>query len=175
MDQLAGAWWLVLIRGICAIIFGILALVWPGLTIYTLVIFFGAYAIVSGAFTLFSAFRHDVESKTWLIVSGVVGILAGLVAFIWPGMTTLVLLYIIAFWAIFAGVAEIIGGIRLRKIIDNEWMLIVGGVLSVIFGILLLIWPATGALTLTWLIGLFAVMYGIAMVFLSFRMKKLVP
>lgn len=174
MDQLASAWWLVLIRGICAIIFGILALVWPGITLYTLVIFFGAYAIVSGAFTLFSAFRHDAQSKGWLIASGVLGIVAGIVAFVWPGITTLALLFVIAFWAIFTGVAEIAGGIRLRKVIDNEWMLIVGGALSLILGILLLIWPATGALALTWLIGLFALIYGIAMVVLSFKVKNLV-
>lgn len=175
MDQLAGAWWLVLVRGICAIIFGILVLVWPVPALLTLVIFFGAYAMVNGIFTLVSAFRHDAESKGWLITSGIIGILAGLVAFVWPGKTSLVLLFIIAFWAIFTGIAEIAGGIRLRKVIDNEWMLIVGGVLSVIFGFLLLIWPGAGALTLTWLIGLFALMYGIAMVFLSFRVKKLAP
>ncbi|MBB3731174.1 HdeD family acid-resistance protein [Nonomuraea dietziae] len=173
MEQLASTWWLILIRGICAVIFGILAIVWPGITLWVLVIFFGAYAIVSGIFSLGAAFRHDSGSKAWLIISGVLGILAGIVAFVWPGITTLALLYVIAFWAIFTGVAEIFAGIRLRKTIDNEWMLIIGGLLSVVFGILLLTWPASGALALTWLIGVFAVIYGIAIIVLSGKVKNL--
>ncbi|WP_344839570.1 HdeD family acid-resistance protein, partial [Nonomuraea dietziae] len=115
----------------------------------------------------------DSGSKAWLIISGVLGILAGIVAFVWPGITTLALLYVIAFWAIFTGVAEIFAGIRLRKTIDNEWMLIIGGLLSVVFGILLLTWPASGALALTWLIGVFAVIYGIAIIVLSGKVKNL--
>lgn len=175
MEQIARTWWLVLIRGIVAIIFGILALAWPGITIYVLVIFFGAYAIVSGIFSLFAAFGHGVQSRAWLIISGILGILFGIVTFAWPGITTLALLYVIAFWAIFTGVAEIIAGVQLRKSIDNEWMLIIGGILSVIFGILLIIWPGSGALALTWMIGIFAIIYGIAMIFLSFRVKNLAP
>ena len=96
-------------------------------------------------------------------------------AFIWPGITSLALLYVIAFWAIFTGVAEIMYGIQIRKEIENEWMLILGGVLSVIFGILLLIWPGAGMLSLVWLIAIFAILYGIAMVALSFKVKKMVP
>lgn len=174
MEQIARTWWLILIRGICAIIFGILALIWPGITVYVLVIFFGAYAIVSGIFSLFSAFGHNVSSRAWLIISGIIGILAGIVAFAWPGITALALLYVIAFWAIFTGVAEVVAGIALRKTIENEWMLIVGGVLSVIFGILLFIWPGAGMLGLTWLLGIFAIIYGIAMIVMSVRVKKLV-
>ncbi|MFD1935780.1 MULTISPECIES: HdeD family acid-resistance protein [Nonomuraea] len=173
MEQLASTWWLILIRGICAVIFGILAIIWPAITVFVLVIFFGAYALVNGIFTLVSAFRHNVESRAWLIISGILGILAGIVTFVWPGITTLALLYVIAFWAIFTGVAEIIAGIRLRKAIDNEWMLIIGGLLSVIFGVLLLIWPASGALALTWLIGTFAIVYGIAIIMLSIKVKNL--
>ncbi|MGV9303373.1 MULTISPECIES: HdeD family acid-resistance protein [unclassified Nonomuraea] len=173
MEQLASTWWLILIRGICAVIFGILAIIWPGMTVLVLVIFFGAYALVNGIFSLISAFRHNVESRAWLILSGVLGILAGIVTFVWPGVTTLALLYIIAFWAIFTGIAEVIAGIRLRKLIDNEWMLIIGGLLSVVFGVLLLIWPASGAVALTWLIGAFAIIYGIAIIILSVKVKSL--
>ena len=175
MEQISRTWWLVLIRGIVAIIFGILAMIWPGITLWVLVIFFGAYAIVSGLFALFAAFGHNVQSRAWLIISGILGILAGIIAFVWPGITTLALLYVIAFWAIFSGIAEIVAGIQARKVIDNEWMLIIGGILSVIFGILLIIWPGSGALALTWLIGIFAVIYGIAMIALSFKMKNLAP
>jgi uncharacterized membrane protein HdeD (DUF308 family) len=166
-------WWLVLIRGIAAVIFGILALVWPGLTLYVLVIFFGAYAIVSGIASLMAGFRHDARSRGWLIASGVLGVLAGIVAFVWPGITSLALLWVVAFWAIFSGVSEIVAGVQMRKVIDNEWMLIVGGVLSVIFGVLLIVWPGAGLITLAWLIGVFAILYGIAMAALSFRVKNL--
>ncbi|WP_327090092.1 HdeD family acid-resistance protein [Nonomuraea sp. NBC_01738] len=173
MQEIARTWWLVLIRGICAIIFGILALFWPGITVYVLVIFFAAYAIVGGSFSLFAAFGHNVQSRAWLIISGIIGILAGIVAFVWPGITAVALLYIIAIWAIFTGIAEIVAGIAVRKQIDNEWIIIVAGVISVIFGFLLLIWPASGMLALTWLLGIFALIYGIAMIVLSFRVKKL--
>ncbi len=175
MEKLARTWWLVLIRGLAAILFGLLALFWPGITVLVLVVFFGAYAIVNGVFSILSAFRHETQSRVWTIISGIIGILAGVVAFLWPGITLLVLLYVIAFWAIFTGVAEIMDGIRLRKEIDNEWTLILAGALSVIFGILLLIWPGPGMLSLVWLIAIFAILYGIALVALSFRVKKMVP
>lgn len=175
MEKLARTWWLVLVRGIAAIIFGILALIWPGITLLVLVIFFGAYAIVDGIFSIFSAFQQGEGSRAWLIISGILGILAGLVAFIWPGITSLALLYVIAFWAIFTGIAEIMDGIRLRKVIDNEWTLILAGALSVAFGVLLLIWPGAGMLSLVWLIAIFAILYGIALVVLSFKVKKMAP
>ncbi|SEH02469.1 Uncharacterized membrane protein HdeD, DUF308 family [Nonomuraea solani] len=175
MEDISRSWWLLLVRGIAAIVFGILALIWPGLTLLVLVIFFGAYALVSGVFALMAGFRHGARSRAWLIISGILGILAGIVAFIWPGLSSLALLFIIAFWAILTGVAEVVAGIQLRKVIDNEWMLIVGGVLSVIFGLLLLGWPGAGLLSLLWLIGVFAIMYGIAMIVLSIRVRNFTP
>ncbi|MEV0595101.1 HdeD family acid-resistance protein [Nonomuraea cavernae] len=175
MEQIARTWWLVLIRGIAAIIFGILALVWPGLTVLVLVIFFGAYAIVNGLFLLFAGSEPDAGSRAWLIISGILGIVAGVVALVWPGITSLALLYLVAIWAILAGVAEIVAGVRLRETTVNEWILIVGGVLLVIFGLVLLIWPGAGLLTLVWLVGLFAILYGIAVMALAFRIKKIAP
>jgi uncharacterized membrane protein HdeD (DUF308 family) len=172
MREIAGSWWLLLVRGIAAVIFGVLALIWPQITLLVLVTFFGAYALVSGVSELFAGFRHGARSRGWLIFSGIIGILAGIVAFVWPGITSLALLYLIAFWAIFTGVSEIVAGIQLRKVIDNEWMFIVAGVLSVIFGILLLIWPGAGMLSLVWLIGIFAILYGLAMIALSIRVKN---
>ncbi|NUS08648.1 MAG: HdeD family acid-resistance protein [Nonomuraea sp.] len=166
---------MLLVRGLAAVLFGVLALIWPGITLLVLVVFFGAYAIVSGVFELFAGFRHGAQSRAWLIFSGIIGILAGIAAFVWPGITSLALLYLIAFWAIFAGVSEIVAGIGLRKTIDNEWMFIVGGILSVVFGILLLVWPGAGMLSLVWLIGVFAVLYGIAMIALSLRVKNFTP
>ncbi|MEV0144550.1 MULTISPECIES: HdeD family acid-resistance protein [unclassified Nonomuraea] len=175
MEQIARIWWLILIRGIAALIFGILALIWPGKTLLIVVIFFAAYAIVEGIFAIFAGARHSAQSRAWLIISGILGVVAGIVAFLWPGITSLALLYVVAFWAIFAGITEIVAGIQLRKVVDNEWMLIIGGILSIIFGVLLLIWPGAGLLTLIWLVGVFAVVYGIAMIVLSFRVKKLQP
>jgi uncharacterized membrane protein HdeD (DUF308 family) len=175
MQEISRSWWLLLVRGIAAVLFGVLALIWPGITLLVLVIFFGAYAIVSGVFALFAGFRHGAQSRAWLIFSGIIGILAGIVALVWPGITSLALLYLIAFWAIFTGVTEVVAGIQLRKVIDNEWMFIVGGILSVIFGILLLVWPGAGMLSLVWLIGVFAILYGIAMIVLSLRVKNFTP
>lgn len=175
MEQLARVWWLVLIRGIAAIIFGVLALIWPAITLLVLVIFFGAYALVNGFFSLFSGFRHNASPRAWLIITGVVSILAGIIAFVWPGITSLALLYVVAFWAIVSGVSEIVAGVKLRKEIQNEWTLILSGVLSVIFGVLLIIWPGAGLVTLVWLVGIFAILYGITLAVLSFRMKKLAP
>ncbi|TDC98629.1 HdeD family acid-resistance protein [Nonomuraea deserti] len=172
MGEIASSWWMLLVRGLAAIIFGFLALIWPGITLIVLVTFFAAYALVSGVFALLSGFRHGARSRAWLIISGIVGILAGIVAFAWPGITSIALLYVVAFWAIVSGVAEVVAGIQLRKDIDNEWMLIVGGILSVIFGVLLLIWPGAGLLSLVWLIGAFAILYGISEIALALRVKN---
>ncbi|GAB2934423.1 HdeD family acid-resistance protein [Nonomuraea fastidiosa] len=172
MVDIARSWWLILVRGLAAVVFGILALAWPGLTLLVLVIFFGAYALVGGISELFAGFRHGAQSRAWLIISGILSILAGIIALVWPGITSLALLLIIGVWAIVSGISEIVAGIHLRKQIDNEWLLIIGGALSVIFGVLLLARPGPGLLSLAWLIGAFAILYGIAMIALSFRVKN---
>ncbi|PZG05515.1 HdeD family acid-resistance protein [Nonomuraea aridisoli] len=172
MADVSRSWWLLLLRGLAAVVFGFLALLWPGITVLALVVFFGAYAAVSGVFALFAGFRHETRSRTWLIVTGIIGILAGIVAFVWPGITSLALLYVVAFWAIFSGVAEITAGIHLRKVIENEWAFIVAGALSVLVGVLLIIWPGAGLVSLAWLIGAFAILYGIAMIALALRVKN---
>ncbi|WP_405140849.1 HdeD family acid-resistance protein [Sphaerisporangium sp. NBC_01403] len=166
-------WWVLAVRGACAILFGILAIVWPLITLVTLVILFGAFAIVNGVFSLIGAFRgaHPGESRIWMIVSGVLGILAGIVAWVWPGITTLALLLLIAAYAVVIGAAEIIAAIRRRTAGDTDWTHVVSGVLAVIFGILLFAWPASGALALTWLIGIFAIVYGASLLFLAFRVR----
>ncbi|MFI7635626.1 HdeD family acid-resistance protein [Nonomuraea sp. NPDC049400] len=175
MGDIARSWWLLLLRGLAAILFGFLALIWPGITLFVLVIFFGAYALVSGVFELFAGFRHGARSRAWLIISGIIGILIGIATFVWPAITSLALLYLVAFWAIVTGVLEIVAGIQLRKVIDKEWMLIVGGILSAIFGVLLLIWPGAGLLSLVWLVGVFAILHGIAEIALALRVKNFTP
>jgi len=172
VDQLARHWWVIGLRGLAALLFGVLAFVWPGMTLAVLVLLFGAYALVDGVLTLIAAFRGGVQHRIVMLVEGVVSVLAGLAAFVWPGLTALVLLYIIAFWAIVTGVLEIVAAIRVRRAISNELGLVIGGVLSVVFGVVLLIAPGAGALAVIFLIGAYAVVFGIALLGLAWRLRE---
>jgi uncharacterized membrane protein HdeD (DUF308 family) len=171
---LARNWWLFLLRGLAALTFGVLSLIWPGISLMTLVLFFGAYALVDGAFALAAAIvgRGNAEVRWWLVLVGLLGIGVGIATFLWPGLTALTLLYFIAGWVIATGVLQIIGAIELRKLIEDEWWLILDGALSVLFGILLFAMPGAGALALIWLIAVFAIAYGILMVGFAFKVKK---
>jgi len=136
-----------------------------------LVLMFGAYAILDGIFDIVSAVR--APGRHWpLVLEGVVGIIIGILTFLWPGITTMVLLYLIAFWAIFTGVLEIVAGIRLREVIANEWLLILMGVLSVLFGFLILIFPGAGALAIVIWIGAYALLFGIMLIALAFLLRR---
>ena len=174
LHALAQNWWLLLLRGIAAILFGILAFIWPGVTLAVLVLLYGAFALVDGAFALAAAIMGPggTGPRWWLAIVGLLGIVAGLLTFVWPGITALILLVFIASWSIVSGIFQIIGAIQLRKEIENEWMLILAGLISVAFGILLLIWPGAGLLALVWLIGTFAVAYGVLLVGLSLRLRR---
>lgn len=174
MSALARNWWALALRGVAAIIFGVLAFVWPGITLMTLILLFGAYAIVDGIFNLIAAFRGSTDEGRWwwLALEGLVSLGAGLVAFAMPGLTALVLLYVIAAWAVITGVLEIVAAVRLRKEITNEWWLVAGGVLSVAFGILLMAAPGAGALALVFWIGAYAIVFGALMVGLAFRLRR---
>jgi uncharacterized membrane protein HdeD (DUF308 family) len=173
LHSLSRYWWLVLLRGIAFIVFGVLAFMWPGLTVVTLILFWGAFVLVDGVLALAEAIMGgNMGSRWWLALIGVAGIAAGILTFMWPGLTALLLLTFIAVWAIVLGVFQIAGAIRLRKEIDNEWTLILGGVLSVLFGLAMLIAPGAGALALIWVVAIYAVVFGILLVLLSFRLKK---
>jgi uncharacterized membrane protein HdeD (DUF308 family) len=162
------------LRGVLAVLFGLLALIAPIATLTVLVLFWGAFALVDGIFALISAFRvAGGRGRLWLILEGVLGVLAGIVTFLYPGLTALVLLYIIAFWAILIGILRIVTAISLRREIENEWLMILGGILTVIFGILLIALPGVGLLSLTWLIGIWALIFGIALIVLAFRVRNL--
>lgn len=166
-------WWLFLIRGICAVVFGVLAFAWPGITLLTLILLYGAYAMADGIFAVVAAFKGGgTTSRWWLGIVGLLGIAAGVIAFTSPGLTAMVLLLLIAAWSIAMGIAEIFGAIKLRKEIEGEWLLILSGIVSVLFGIALLFRPAAGALALVWLIGSFAILYGILTIGFSFRLKS---
>jgi uncharacterized membrane protein HdeD (DUF308 family) len=173
LPMMAGNWWALLIRGMAAVIFGLAALLWPGPTLYVLIIFFGAYALVDGLFAIAAGIRGTAARRRWLLVAeGGLGVVAGLVTFFYPGMTALVLLYVIAFWAIFTGILKIVMAISLRREIENEWLMGLSGVVSVLFGIILAVLPGVGLLSLVWLIGIYAIVFGVAQIALGFRVRS---
>jgi uncharacterized membrane protein HdeD (DUF308 family) len=174
---LARNWWMLALRGVIAILFGIVAFIWPGLTLLSLVLLFGAYAFLDGVFSLIAAWRGRETNDRWwaLLLEGILGIAAGVIAFGWPDAAAVGLLYVIAAWAILTGLLEIVAAIRLREEIDNEWLLGLTGVASIIFGLLLAIWPGAGLLTLTWIIGGYAIAFGVLMLLLAFRLRNWTP
>jgi uncharacterized membrane protein HdeD (DUF308 family) len=173
LHALAENWWLFLLRGLCAIVFGILTFIWPRATLLTLVLLYGAFALVDGVAAVLAAIKGgEMTSRWWLAILGVVSIAAGSLTLYWPGLTALVLLLFIAFWAIATGIVQVIGGLRLRKEIDGEWLLVAGGVLSVLFGLLLLTRPGAGALAMIYAIGAFAIAHGILTVAFSLRLHR---
>lgn len=173
MDVLARNWWALALRGLFAVLFGLLAFAWPGLTLAALVILFGAYSLVDGVFGLVAAVRAAEAHERWwlLVLEGLAGIAVGLITFMWPGITALVLLYLIAWWALVTGVFEIAAAIRLRKEISGELTLVLGGAASVIFGLVLLFRPGVGALAVIWLIGTYALVFGGLLLMLAFRLR----
>jgi uncharacterized membrane protein HdeD (DUF308 family) len=173
IHALARNWWLILLRGICAVIFGLLTFAWPGVTLAVLVLFYGAFAFVDGVLSLIAAVMGGAPApRWWLAIVGLLGIAVGIVTLMMPGMTALVLLYFIAFWAIAIGIMQIAGAIRLRKEIDNEWMLIASGIISVLFGLILIVSPGAGALGLLFVIGVYAVIHGIVLITLAMRLRR---
>jgi uncharacterized membrane protein HdeD (DUF308 family) len=175
LDTLTRHWWVLAVRGALAVLFGLLALIWPGITVLALVLLFGAYALVDGVMALYTALfdRGRTGGRGgWLVLEGVAGVLAAIGAFVWPGITALVLLYLIAAWALVTGVAEILAAIRLRREIEGEWLMILSGALSILFGLLAFLFPGAGALAVVWLIATYAIAFGVVMVILAFRLRR---
>jgi uncharacterized membrane protein HdeD (DUF308 family) len=170
LDAFVRNWWVLLIRGILAVLFGIMAFTLPDLTVVTLVLLYGVYAFADGLTAIWVGGR----ARAWWFVSlGVLGVVVGVFTFIYPGITAVALLYLIAAWAIVRGVFEIVTAIKLRKEINNEWMLIIAGILSVLFGVALVANPAAGALAVVWIIGAYAFIFGLMMIVLAFRLRGL--
>ena len=174
LRPLTRSWWLILLRGIASILFGIAAFVWPGLTVLALTLLYGAFAMADGILALGAALTGSGERSIptwWLVVIGLLGIAAGTVAFLWPGLTAFALVIMIGAWAVAIGVMQIIGAIWLRHEIEDEWLLIAAGILSVLFGAAILLKPGAGALALAWAIGTFAILSGILLVAFALRIK----
>ncbi len=167
-------WWALVIRGLAAIAFGVLAFAKPSISLFALVILWGAYTIVDGVFAVVVAIRgaRVVPGWGWLLAEGIISIASGVVTYLWPGITAVVLLAMIAAWAVLTGVAEIATAIRLRRELHGEWMLAATGVLSIAFGAILAMRPLAGALAVTWLIGLYAILFGGLLVGLGFRLRR---
>jgi uncharacterized membrane protein HdeD (DUF308 family) len=173
LDVMARNWWMWLIRGIAAIIFGVLAFLNPQDALLALVLLWAAYALVDGIFSIIAGFRGRATNRQWwvAVLEGVVGILAGIGVYLFPDITALVLLYIVAAWAIITGILEIISAVQLRKEIEGEFWLGLSGLASIVFGVLLILFPGAGLLTLLWLVAAFAIVFGVAMIMLAFRLK----
>ncbi len=171
--QLARNWWAVVLRGVLAILFGVLAFIWPSITLFVLVLLFGAYALVDGIFALIAAITNRTKSnRVWVLLEGIAGVIAGIVTLFLPGITAIALLFLIAAWAIITGILEILAAIELRKGISNEWLLALSGILSVVFGILIAVFPGAGAMGIIWAIAAYAIVFGILFVFLGFRLRS---
>jgi len=158
------------------VLFGVMAFAWPGLTVGVLVLLFGVYAFANGVFVVSLALRTPagVPGKGTVGLLGVLGVAAGIVAFVNPAAVALWLLSLIAAWAVLTGIFEILAAIRLRKELSNEWMLIAGGALSVVFGVLVVAMPSAGAVSIAWLIGSYAILFGAAMLAVAIKLRSLV-
>ena len=176
LGKVARDWWVYAVRGVAAIIFGTLALVWPGPTLAVLVIMFGAYAFVDGIAMLVALARGDVLARrhAWATgLMGVLGIVIAIATLLWPGLTALGLLYMVAIWAISTGILQIAAAIEFRREIDGEGWMVLGGVLSIVFGTLLVVFPGTGLLSLVWLVGFFAIVFGFSSLGMAYRLHGL--
>jgi uncharacterized membrane protein HdeD (DUF308 family) len=166
-------WWMLLLRGIAAVLFGFAAFIWPGLTLITLVLLFGAYALIDGIFAIIAAIKGRERIEHWwvLLLEGIAGVIVGAITFATPGISAVVLLIYIAARAIIAGLFEIIAAVRLRKEIRGEWFLALAGVASIVFGLVLIARPAAGALAVIWIIGTYAIVIGVLLMALAFKAR----
>jgi uncharacterized membrane protein HdeD (DUF308 family) len=175
LEKIARNWWMFALRGLVAVAFGVVALIWPEQLLQALVLVFGAYAFVDGIFTVIAGIASYRYFKRWwaVLLEGVAGVVIGLLTFFWPNITALALLYYIAAWALITGIFEIVAAIQLRRVITGEWALILSGLLSMFFGVLLFVFPIAGAVSMVWMIGIYAILFGITLIILAFRLRSL--
>ncbi len=168
----ARCWWAMGLRGLVSVIIGIIAFIWPGITITVIVMLFGVYALFDGTFTVVAALSHREWPRWWVfLIEGILGIFAGSVAFLLPEVTALVLFFIVGFWTFFTGILEIAAALHLPGDMPGKWVLLVGGIVSVLFGIVFLVHPAVLFYMVSWLIGGYALLFGVVLVYLSYALK----
>jgi uncharacterized membrane protein HdeD (DUF308 family) len=169
-------WWALALRGAAAVIFGLIAFGMPGLTLTVLVLFFAAYLLVDGVFALIAGLRAAEHHERWgaLALEGVLDLIAGAAVVMWPGLTLVVFIYVAAFWAVVTGIALLVAAFRLHHR-HGEWMMLIGGILSIAWGILVALFPIAGILVWAWWIGAYALIFGIAMLILAFRLRRVHP
>ncbi len=173
LGLVARDWWVFAIRGIAALVFGILAFIWPERTLTVLVFLFGAYVLVDGVSLLVALVRGDALARrnAWAVgIMGVLGLVVGVVTFVWPDVTALSLLYLVAFWAITTGAFQVIAAFALRRELDGEFWMALGGIASIVFGALLAIFPGEGLISLVWLVGIWSVVFGVSSLSLAYRL-----
>jgi uncharacterized membrane protein HdeD (DUF308 family) len=174
VDSLSRNWWAVLLRGLAGILFGIITFFAPAISLAALVLLFGVYALVDGVLAIVTAVRRRGADRWWLLLlEGLVGIAAGVLTFLWPAITAIALLYVIAAWALVTGAFEIAAAIRLRKAITGEWLLALSGIFSIALGVLLVLFPGPGALAVTIWIGAYAFVFGALLFALGLRLRGL--
>jgi uncharacterized membrane protein HdeD (DUF308 family) len=176
LNLISRDWWVFALRGVAAILFGIIALVWPDFFLASLVLVFGAYAFVDGVALLISLARGEPAARRHALavgIMGVLGIVASIVTFVWPLITALSLLYLVAFWAISMGVFQVVAAIALRREIEGEFWMGLGGVMSVVFGTFLVVSPGTGLVALVWLVGFWAIVFGGSSLGLAYRLRSI--
>jgi uncharacterized membrane protein HdeD (DUF308 family) len=171
LETMSRNWWILLLRGVMAIIFGILAILYPGEAFTALVYIFGIYALIDGAVTLYQALVNPGANRFWNGLEGIIGIIAGVLAFAATGLTGLTIVLLIGIWAIMTGVVQMVEAWRLREEIENEIWLGLAGLLSVIMGVLFILNPLGGALATVWLIGIYSIAFGIFFIMLAFRLR----
>lgn len=174
MLNLSKNWWLLVLRGVLAILFGVAAFLMPGIAWLSLILLFGVYAVLDGVFAMLSGLISSKYSPRWwvFLLEGIVSVAAGVIALVRPDLASTVLILLIAAWAVVTGIFEIVAAIRLRREISNEWMLGFGGFVSIVLGALLFLQPATGGLIITLMIGMYATIFGVLLVVLGFRLRK---
>lgn len=173
LNRLPMRWWAIMLRGVLGIVIGIVAFFMPISTLLALVYLFGGYVLVDGVLNLVAAWRQTTGQKPWwaLLLAGIAGIGAAVISFVWPGITALALVYVVSAWALMTGVFEIAAAVKLRKEIEGEWMLALSGVVSIVLSFLLAFFPDAGAIGLVWYLGAYAMVFGILMLALGWRLR----
>ena len=174
LTQMARHWWVWVLRGFLAVVFGVTAYIWPEITIGVLVLSFGACVLVDGLFEAVGSIAHrDQYERRWLLLlDGLFGMGVGIATFVWPNITGTVLVYLIAAWAIVGGIFAIIAAFQLRREIANEWLVAVSGLLSVLFGVTIAVAPGAGAVARVWVIAAFAIFFGMLLIAFSYRVRS---